>query len=271
MKGDEPPKITNPLPSNRTLQPLNSDVVPDPPQEPVQPAAAQPLPQTIPAVKQPDASTLVSMEDTADTVWPDPLDVPKEPLLEAPEVLPALDSGSSNPIPPPTPETSDAQLSPFLSDAKVEKRPLGAYNSTEQADTNPTPPVAETDSTTQKPTDDNQLMPQVTLPTSEPLPRELDNDLVALESGDQAVGHQSEDVETLSIPAQAKSAERSTEPAEHPLFDTTDYHAAMPSPSAHKKSSTGKIWLIVLLLAAVAIGVVAYVWVSGMVDFSKLL
>ncbi|MEO5949885.1 MAG: hypothetical protein ABIQ04_00380 [Candidatus Saccharimonadales bacterium] len=157
--------------------------MPTEPPKPVEPI--EQTPTAAPVVSEPEVK-----EEAATSDWPDPLDMakpseekqeekPEEKVLDtepdtelaaALESLPAIDEEvKSSPL-----------ASPFLSDTKVEKRPLGGSGSfTVSEQTNalasdvPVPEVTAEDQT-------------VTDPTAfeAPLPEEFQSDLVAIESGE---------------------------------------------------------------------------------------
>ncbi|MFS8119695.1 MAG: hypothetical protein ACMG55_14580 [Microcoleus sp.] len=284
------PRASLPM-TGRTLQPVNEDVTPEP-VEPVKesndPDAS--LDTQMPITKATDPSTLISTEDTKDTVWPDPLDVHEDTVTLAVDMpvaqsktdtLPA--SLESEPIAPivetvPLIENTQAPTSPFISDAKVEKRPLGAFSDQPAAviepESPPTPEIAKSED------EDEQLAPEIPpIVTTGPLPRELESDIVALEGNDHTVeadasdsnpGPERDDTPSesttpsvsgaaLSIPQQYKTAERNQKNGdEHPIFDTTEYHAALPA-KTKKKSSLG-MWIGILVLLVVLVAAAAGVW-----------
>lgn len=266
--------------SGRKLQPINRDVKPDPvePKEETKKEADQPVPQKLSVVPDADPKTLVSTPDTNDTVWPDPLDVQPAKLPDDTADTTKEDK------PDETPKTGTA--SPFLSDAKVEKRPLGAFS--DQPKSNE-PNDAPTDSTTgddlaaEKPTteDDTQVPAMPSAPSTEDMPPELDQKVVeveATERGDDtaampepqidltetttaepttpATSTPPVNVTSMSIPQQYKSTERPAKEADRPVFDTKDYHAPIQAP-ARKKSGMGQ-WILLTILLVVAVGGAIY-------------
>lgn len=231
------------------------------------PVVKSPVPAPTPEVNTEVAVApdTVEPEVTTEQSWPDPIDVATTETPE-PETEPATAPTSvGEPVEPYT---------PFLSDAKVEKRPLGGESpvtppSTESADAQ-LPPVA------QAPID----QPSATDSTSDlgvppvALPAELHEDLVAVES-DQTpspmetiqstdVASETVPVETphdepthtvepdnsytgpVSIPQQYKEEASTTSDEHAPIYDTSTYHQPLEHP-AKKKSG----WLKVLLIAAV--------------------
>lgn len=242
-----------PAPVSRTLAPLTprQDTVPEP--SPAEPKAtvdestsligAEPTPSLDPVVppkseESPEEHLLLtattedkleeaekSPEDTSSSFtasYVDPLDVP----LSAVKPAAANDTASAT--------SQQAQPTPFLSDTKVDKRPLGGFVSTDekQEDTSQEkPPVAEVDV---------QTAPEV------PLPRELQPDVVGVESvqeGDVAAQSDSQPSAPFatSVPAATDVSDGRVEG--HPLFDTSTYHepiAAVPG----KKIAPWIIWSV---------------------------
>jgi len=276
MKGDAKPSSERPIvTTGMRIEPLSNNIVPEdaaPAQQAAQ--ADAPTPEKLPVSLPVDPGSLVSTPDTTDEAkWPDPLDVAvastsytgtQEPDSGAPAEVSSDGEVSvlagSEPVEQPT----DAPKSPFITDAKVEKRPLGAFSDPSAQPAAAAEAATEsTDVLTQpdvKPSDDEQLPPQVTDKSDEPLPPELSSDLVSLEGTDQgdaaepttapAVEAPSVPQVTVSIPQQYKEAARAEAADEHPVFAAED-HAPLP---VTKKKSSPLIWilLIVLILAIVA-------------------
>ncbi|HEX4662488.1 MAG TPA: hypothetical protein VH144_02645 [Candidatus Saccharimonadales bacterium] len=268
--------------SGRKLQPISRDVKPDPiePKETPQ-KADDPVPQKLSSVADPDPQTLISTQDTADTVWPDPLDVqlPKEPVTATDDQPAAI-----SPEPKMTDDninelaelkTSTDTPSPFLSDTKVEKRPLGAYADQPKPDA-PTPPETPEESTPAPSSpeslfdqpdtpllaaDDTQVPATPAAPSTEDMPPELDQKVVEVEATERGDDKPIEpttaaNVGSMSIPQQYKAAERPTKETERPPFDTKDYHAPIPTPE-RKKAGIGQ-WILLGLLLVAALGGAAY-------------
>lgn len=192
--------------------------------------------------------------DKTEEISPD-MAVTSEP--EAQEPTPAEDSQlleaseseelAEEPVAGTQPESASPQVTPFLSDTQVEKRPLGAFG---DAETVPGTSSESTDSDASeadKPVD-MQAAPVVSLP------RELQPDVVGVESV-QAT-------ETLEAPVTGTSPfaakvavapEASDGRVEgHPLFDTSTYHE--PIAAVHHTGLPGWAKWLIGLLACLAIG-----------------
>jgi hypothetical protein len=191
---------TQPTPTlGRKLQPLNKDVKPEATATgaEVSPTTAE---STESIISEGAPSVAPDAPPPAATVWPDPLDVHGfKDDLDAPASPAAVDTPAD-------------VSSPFLSDTKVEKRPLGAYadQAAQKAandDTPATTPKANAESTTDakaEPVADTKASelegaklpiddPTIPKPPEqpEPLPPEFDSALIAVESGDRTEDEES--------------------------------------------------------------------------------
>jgi hypothetical protein len=172
------------------------------------------------------------------SLYVDPLELaaPKEEAVPEEEVIPEVAS------------TTEPTVTPFLTDTKVDKRPLGAFGEAEGA------APADTDTSEQAPVD-TQSSPAV------PLPRELQPDVVQVESAA---------LETEAAPAapfatSVKSADTDDGRVEgHPLFDTSTYHE--PIAAVHGAGMPGWVkWLIGLLVClALGAGVGYFLFTAGL-------
>lgn len=262
-------------PSSRTLRPVSTDLVAPAPVEAPTPAPEAPTATSTDALVEPATPETTPEEtpklDTIDT--PTALDKPIEhtglaadddetqpetpaaeekgeeakdaepaivkpaPEKESPkeEVTPEVElpkdeelEDLTKDIEEAAPQTTDEpKETPFLTDTKVDKRPLGAFAGEEA-------PVAAAD-------------------TPEPLPRELDADVLDIESK-EAPDEVPKPVETQNV---LLSPENTADDAQlQHMFSSETDHAL---PGGKKKSS---IWLwILLLLALLAIGSgLGYLW-----------
>lgn len=198
---------------------------------------------------------------TQDIITPSRTPAVAEPvkLPEAPERA-ALDT-----IDTPTPVNTEAaspqvaaqpSFSPFIPDAKVEKRPLGAFSSSNATET-------ENDSA------DSEPEAQQTTPTNINLPPELNTEVVALESQDDPDEDDAPGLSpvgqgaSLSIPQQYTNTPAEDDNTPHQVFDTEQYHPALTTATQSHKHT----WLWVTLAAVillVAAGIFGYWFVSGL-------
>ena len=145
-----------------------------------------------------------------------------------------------------TPET------PFLSDAKVEKRPLGGFGDN--------PETADAPSEDAEP---DAGVVQTPPPVS--LPRELQPDVVKVEAIPDDTQAPADPVETATAPVLATvPAAAGSDGDTHSLFDTSSYHA--PIAHAKKSSTPGWVWWMVglLLCLAAGAGVGYFLFIAGL-------
>ncbi|HYG83530.1 MAG TPA: hypothetical protein VD907_01490 [Verrucomicrobiae bacterium] len=257
------------------------------------PVAQQPArlvaPEITPVVKpvQPPKPTVTPVQpaapaalvETPESKWSDSLNFLNR--RKKPDNNPQESTNQS--LPAKAPE-ADPVLSPFLSDAKVEKRPLGAFVAPGTSTEKPTEkPVNDIPATSELNRKDDRQRP------ANALPPELREDLVAIEAGDPhsnerpdtppalppentpaqltpAKPHDSPSVRqalsaaaTLSIPQQYKTKPADDNAAPHAMFDVDQFqHPLLP---AGKKKKGALFWItmiFLLLLVGAAIGVGLY-------------
>jgi hypothetical protein len=193
------------------------------------------------------ASTEQLVADTSDGTAPastsdyvDPLDV-QSPSSATDDNVPA-----DEPEPAPTEPTDTlSQPTPFLTDTKVDKRPLGAFGEAE-AESPETPDTGDA-----APSNDVQGAPVV------PLPRELQPDVVEVESSQETEESQAETTDTAPVSPFAANV-AATGPVSdgrvegHPLFDTSTYHE--PIAAVHAKSTPVWVWWLIGLAVCLGLG-----------------
>lgn len=170
MKKDSAPSLTTS--SKATLTPINPDTKPDSPKE-----------DTGSDEKDVDASGKNDSEEASpDSTNRFTSQQEKKMQLDSPmdkkDNDTKLELDDDNPKKDDKEEDSDTKPSPFLDDAKVEKRPLGGFSSE-----SPVEPIKSDDQGDAGAESGEETQPAQT--PSEPieLPPELDKDLVAIESG----------------------------------------------------------------------------------------
>jgi hypothetical protein len=165
---------------------------------------------------------------------------------------------------------------PFVN-AKVEKRPLGAFASV-PADT--TVQTEDSGAPDLSPKEDKPAE----LPTQAP-PKELNPELVAVESSEPEFtpGQPSDDhkpsvneLRQMSIPPQYKAADATPSKGDRPIFDTKTYHPPLQPmagvrPAKSGGSKAGMILTLILILLLVIAGVGAYFVATGAIDVNSLL
>lgn len=247
-----PGATTAALPASRPkhlLEPVSHDVKPE--------EDNSPSPE--PAESEKPAATAEPIASKSET---QPEDTPSEELDKKPNSLYIdpleLDDKSKDATPEASADTAEdittetapdmLQATPFLSDAKVEKRPLGGFSEPETA-----PSAAEQAPSTDTPAEqpaDSQVSPSV------PLPRELQPDVVKVEAvhddtqpPTDGVTKQNSSVEPAST---GKPAETNEKTQSHPLFDTSTYHE--PTAAKHGGKKSGWVMWVVGFIVCLVIG-----------------
>jgi hypothetical protein len=208
----------------RKLQPVSKDVKPE---------SAAPGAETSPEANESTVPAEPAAPTPATTVWPDPLDVHgfkddlDAPVAPTPAVTPTEESAKPADV-----------SSPFLSDTKVEKRPLGAYSDQATPKTTEADAEAATDAKPEIATDASKASdlegaklpiddPTIPKPPEEPepLPPEFDSALIAVESGDRP---EDEDDHDDDSDKQSNADDKTTIPVKN--GDKEDDAVPTPSP-----------------------------------------
>lgn len=219
--------------------------------------------------------------DSLDTTeWPDPLEF-NQAHDEASEARVSDELDEST-------DTTEPLSSPFLADAKVEKRPLGTpapelYNPAQYD-------VEAVDVTNEPEADEPAPVEQV--PKME-LPEELQGDVMAIESSvsdaTPTTGDASPIVETVqsqketqepklaaasvaaapsvslatgtgSIPQQYREEPSTSDQTTGSIYDTASYHQPLEHPAKKKAGWLWVIWVLVLLILGAGGGALAYLY-----------
>lgn len=254
-------KATTPAVSRNagSIEPLNAAVTPD-----VRPTAEP--------VAVPDVQPTVMNEEVV-SEWPDPLDMLQEQDSAASD--PTVTESTPQDIAPSVDDQVEPLVSPFLPDAKVEKRPLGGF-ATDSSVESEAAPVNET----------VPEAPSAPVAPTEPvvLPEELQGDLMAIESsqadttGPAAVAASGaapqpaptpKRVDTAprqqpagpaSIPQQYKESPNTGDATNGAIYDTDAYHQPLQHPVQKKPSWLWIVWIAGLLIIGAGGGAVAYLF-----------
>lgn len=249
-----------------TLAPLSASVVPEDAPESVTPSteapAATAMPDPTEAMTPAEVQTPVETVEPApaDVVMPDPLDV-METQEETKDAASAevsaiedttVDPNESLDTNAESAEGEAASATPFLTDTKVDKRPLDAFS----------PDEAPAELATAAP-----------VVASEPLPPELQADVIAVESnpsermdeekeeaGADEKKESSESGFNASIPQQYASTDGAASD-DHSIFDTREYHQPLTPAKTKKRGLPG--WLVAILVIFLLAGLGAaggYFW-----------
>lgn len=214
-----------------------------------------------------EAAQDVQTPDADETVpsWPDPIDFHKDTTAH---MEPDTAGQATDVVKPTTDlseEPSEPLQTPFITDAKVEKRPLGAF--TQPAATSVAEAAPDTAEAEGPQSDDTDTDPQIPGDAAATvLPEELKSDIVAIESDATVVEETKVAPTATPAPTQPQAApatvnlgqtsiqqqykeEPSTTPAEHaPIYDSEPIQAPLAHPA---KKKTG--WLVVLLIIGLLI------------------
>jgi hypothetical protein len=228
--------------------------------------------------------------------WPDPIDMQNTKDTADKDNLPKKDENEDADIDRISddiantlnPKSSGSMDSPFLSDTKVEKRPLGGFSTVL-----PTPTV-EPPTVEVKPAD--KPVPNSLINVSTPLPAELQDDLLKIESNNTMPTDEKSSATNVSV-ADTPPAATSVTPPSTPLvpattvmsddkptgptsitqqytekpstgdqstgsiYDTKDYHKALMHPANKKPSWMWIVWIVILLVVGAGAGASVYFFV----------
>jgi hypothetical protein len=233
-------------------------------------------------------------EESAKSTFPDPLDVhgfkdgeedkpsgdsatTNPPTMEhtAPAVTPSSDKPADESSEPP----ADNNATPFVN-AKVEKRPLGAFAGASQPEQTTVEPEEPGETPKDASKEEKSEAAAINVPAP---PKELNPELVAVESSEpeftpgspEAKKTSMSDLRQMSIPPQYKSADAEPSKEDRPIFDTKTYHPPLqPVAKVHKGgggSRAGMLLTLILIILLVAAGVVAYFVATGSIDVNSIL
>jgi hypothetical protein len=187
--------------------------------------------------------------EAKDTSWPDPLDFhgfkDDEPA-ESPAVSDSKEKELSTPL-----------ESPFLSDAKVEKRPLGAFSTNEtpalEPPSQPTPPVEGKEELLLEASDEALLLAHIEA-HEEPLKPEIVPEATPAPVEEEPIG-------PTSITQQYKEQPSTTDQPSGAIYDTEAYHQPLAHPVKKKSGALVIVWIIALILVGAGVGAGVYFFV----------
>jgi hypothetical protein len=219
-----------------------------------------------------EPAVMPSSEPAGAFHWPDPIDVSTPPaLVETPIATPVV-----TPVSTVVEETATPLESPFLSDAKVEKRPLGAFSLPESdmpllEDFNDTPAddvttqqelsAVETEVVSEK--DEEVLLLEadneaedagLVTPSVEPAAEPVPEPIIA------TVTPEPSPIGPTSITQQYQEQPTTAAEPTGAIYDTEAYH----QPLAHTKKSSSFlviIWIVTLIIVGGGIGAGVYFFV----------
>lgn len=141
-----------------------------------------------------------------------------------------------------------SQTTPFLSDTKVDKRPLGGFPENEEEFSS----------------NENRVEPDTQVPPTVPMPRELQADIVGVESPAYETNEPKSDLPFATSIAAAAEPQDDGRVEGHPIFDTSTYHE--PIIAVHESSvPTWVKWLLGLAIClALGAGVGYFLFTAGL-------
>lgn len=273
-------------PSSRIAESVDEPISLAEPDEGDEPKEAIFMPQTEKTIAAPDSIEVEEQKKPTSDSWPDPIDLAmdeKEPDTDVVALLPAdtessdedsvddsVDDSATQALDEPN---SEAPLSsPFITDAKVEKRPLGGYQSDVPlpADGSAVNVANEEDLSVQSPVELN-------------LPAELGADVMAVEAAQteseepnhivipteasqpEAAADQTEsaDQSSGSIPQQYREEPSSDTGETGAIYDTATYHKPLEHPAVKKSGWSVVLWILGLILLGGAGGVAFFYFTTG--------
>lgn len=177
-------------------------------------------------------------------------------------------------VAPDTDATAPKSLeSPFISGAKVEKRPLGTFSDEPSVPTVELSPSGEVE---EKPVDvpvaeSSEQMTSV-------LPEELQSDLLKIESGNseadittavpvpsETPAFESDPTGPTSIVQQYKEQPAATDQKTSPIYDTNVYHKPLVPEGKKKSGWMWIIWIVLLLAVGIGAGAITYFYVLPLI------
>ena len=210
--------------------------------------------------------------NTKTAAWPDPIDF-HAASQATPESTPAAATPQTA---SPSNEMTTPLETPFLSDAKVEKRPLGAFSAEtpEPAPAapgvKPAPSATPVDTPTTAPTEDMPKNEDHPIENDTPMPAELQPGLLSIESNEDSQHEKAETAPTTaastapagptSINQQYKEQPSTGDKPVGTVFDTEAYKK--PQSGSKKKSGLFVVlWIFLLLVVGAGVGAAVYFFV----------
>lgn len=225
---------STPKPEESTAPVVRPALMEKPEAAPVPETAARPAPAAKPSEER----------------WPDPLDFHSERK-----------------------EEPDEPASPFISGAKVAKRPLGAFAQYAQPETvtdevkpmdepaviaaPANPPEEPAKETAAELVEDAKSLSSDTQQEVADIHKEEADDQAHLPTADEQLRHTA----TLSIPQQYHVGTKKPDTTTHPIFDTKEYHPPLLEETAHAAHRRLPIWikLFIILLVIMVLAVLGYI------------
>ena len=258
----------------------------------IQPSSTPPAEEPVMSTSVPDVNSLPASEEPAipelvKSDWPDPIDFNKsfsQPADEEPAKVDLSETSSLSSNDTTVTESDDNNLppleSPFITDAKVEKRPLGAF-----ADATPAPvePATPSETPASEPDIDLSTNAEDNPNNETPMPAELQNDLLSIESSEDTAEVVTPETSMPAGPTpvvtqstQTSSTEMTAPVAitqqyvEQPntgdkpagsIFDVDNYHKPIAHPKKKKSGWMMIVWIVLLIIFGIGAGAAFYFYV----------
>lgn len=213
-----------------------NDIIPSKPKPKPQPEIPEPeeaKPEPVEQIKAEEPEIILPPQPVKNN-WPDPLD-----YLDFDNPQPKKAEPPTEEREPQKPEIAPAEATPFIA-TKVEKRPLGAYNS---------------------------VVPEAPkIPEASEEPPKADMAEASMESRHHLEQPEEPEIlQQMSIPGQKTDELQQPEEKIRGMYDTKEYHAA---PQPIYGSHRGNPWLVVIVVAlitlVVGVALVGYLMATGM-------
>lgn len=227
-----------------SIQPISKleDVVPQKPQESPIESQAKPVADKPPKAVESPLPPAAPGKSAEDVAWPDPLDF--------------RDGGA----PGDKKETKDSAptetASPFLAEAKVEKRPLGAFSHF-RAKSDDKPAEAQ-------PEIQDELTPEASGEFKEPKPTEPGTEkapTAASARAEEPAEPAKPDVHgaaMMSIPEQYHAPAKGVDKRVRPVFDAKEYHPPLLEATSERRGSGVLMKLFIALIVLALLGAAGY-------------
>lgn len=260
-------------------------IVPEPTVQP----AAKPVINTAPRpsvgrfmdVVHPSSDMRTTLKTPQRPAAPTPTPVPAAPAAPAkptytPPVQPTVNASdnwaglpnyqSPNPVPE----------SPFLPEAKVEKRPLGAFSN--ELPPEPAKSVPATTESAAVTSDEKPVENVEPANDGNKVPEELGSAMMGVESDSSTrpynpafnVNPLSQTPGSTSINQQYTEKPSSNTPQTNPIYDTSSYYKAVTKKKKKKSGWLWVLWIFILLIVGVGAGVAFYYFVMPNLNNFKL-
>ncbi len=246
------------------------------------------------ASEEPKASVITEpvIEEKPSNVWPDPID--NQNFSQGVELVSEnnedadIDQINADIEKTLNPKNDDALETPFISGTKVEKRPLNALSPDllDEGQDKTIDNVSElsTDTTSVNTIDTGSFN------TNMPLPAELGDDLLSIESGNSSAASQSNQLvdqspkleiampeapvvnqavvasavsNNESIVQQYQEQPNSGDQTNAAIYDTNTYHKAVVKSSRGKSGWLGIVWILLLIVTGGGVGAAVFFLMSG--------